>query len=277
VVVAHEHELYRHAGRGEHGHRPVSTPTASSTARSTATACGRSTTTARSTRGAPTRPAPFAIQPDGKIVVRRLGGEGDYFNDPNIDFAVARINTNGSMDHSFGDHGQTYFTMLFQREVLTSVAVQSTARSSWGGVEDVSTGQQIVVARMTSNGGMDNTFKGYGHAPSRDSDRRRPCASWSSGPTNSILVVGSAGGNFAMVRFTRTVRSTRPSAAPLGRSSPTSGGSDGAATAMYTADGQILAAAGPMATLPSPATTTTVRSTTTLRQPRNGQHRFRRH
>jgi uncharacterized delta-60 repeat protein len=42
-----------------------------------------------------------ALQPDGKIVVA-----GYYLNSsPNYDFALARFNTNGSLDSSFGIGG----------------------------------------------------------------------------------------------------------------------------------------------------------------------------
>src|SRR4029079_18766424 len=64
------------------------------------------------------------------------------------------------------------------------------------------------------------------------------------GSNNSILVVGSAGGNFAMVRFTRTGALDSTFGGTTGKVLTNFGGSDGAATAMYTADGQILAAGG---------------------------------
>lgn len=47
-----------------------------------------------------TKPTSFAIQTDGKIVVA-----GNCFNGNDIDFFITRLNTNGTIDNSFGTNG----------------------------------------------------------------------------------------------------------------------------------------------------------------------------
>jgi uncharacterized delta-60 repeat protein len=88
------------------------------------------------------------IQPDGKIVV--CGGIPSSTDFPVA--AVARYNTNGSVDTTFGTSGITTTKNL---GVPTSIALQSDGSivvASFGG------GLEINVARYSSSGSLDTTF-----------------------------------------------------------------------------------------------------------------------
>ena len=103
-----------------------------------------------------------AIQSDGKIVV--VGyvdqGSGDY------DFAVARLNPDGSLDSSFsGDGKQTVAFDLSSnvRDVAGAVAIQSDGKIVVVGTAERSSGNSdFAVARLKSDGTLDNTFSGDG-------------------------------------------------------------------------------------------------------------------
>lgn len=59
------------------------------------------------------------LQADGKMVVA-----GYHFNGTNNDFAVARINSNGTMDMSFGNGGKVFTAIGSGNDAAGSVAVQ---------------------------------------------------------------------------------------------------------------------------------------------------------
>ena len=95
-----------------------------------------------------------AIQKDGKIVV-----SGFATNGGNVDFAVVRYNTDGSLDTSFGGTGKVttdfgglgdnIFSMVLQGDGKILVAGQS--RDS-----------DFAVVRYNTNGTLDTTFHGTG-------------------------------------------------------------------------------------------------------------------
>lgn len=106
-----------------------------------------------------------AVQNDGKIVVagRRYSGGND-------DFAVARLNANGSFDSSFDGDGRRSVG-LGDNEVTTGVAVlsdgkilvtgQSSNAAQAGGT---ATKSGIAAIRLNKNGSLDSTFDGDGQA-----------------------------------------------------------------------------------------------------------------
>lgn len=114
----------------------------------------------------PGRANAVIIQADGKIVVA-----GFTFIEPgNLQaFFVARFNTNGALDTSFGSAGKltTSFSDLGQRGIATALAVQPDGKIIAAGYSFFSsTGspQSMAVVRYTSNGTLDNSFDGDGRA-----------------------------------------------------------------------------------------------------------------
>jgi uncharacterized delta-60 repeat protein len=99
-----------------------------------------------------------AIQSDGKIVVA-----GFSFNGRNGDFALARYNSNGSLDTTFDGDGKV--TMDFGGEdYASSVAIQSDGKIVVAGSSQktLNSPYDFALARYTSNGILDTTFGSNG-------------------------------------------------------------------------------------------------------------------
>jgi uncharacterized delta-60 repeat protein len=97
----------------------------------------------------------LALQADGKIVVAGYTGAG--FNE---DFALARFNTNGTLDTTFSVDGKTT-TSFGNNDRANSVLIQSdgkiVAAGSWdGGFSD------FALTRYNTDGTLDSTFSGDG-------------------------------------------------------------------------------------------------------------------
>ncbi|MGH2963977.1 MAG: delta-60 repeat domain-containing protein [Solirubrobacterales bacterium] len=98
-----------------------------------------------------------ALQQNGKLVVagvKRRSSSG-------ADFALARVNPNGSVDPSFSDNGLQTIAFGHQREdEAEAVAVLPNGRIIVSGFSN----EQGVVARLHSNGALDTSFSRDGRA-----------------------------------------------------------------------------------------------------------------
>lgn len=98
------------------------------------------------------RATSVAIQPDGKIVLAG-GSVVGWFND----FAVARFNTDGALDASFGNGGKvlTDFGVSAQAR---SMAVQPDGKIVVAGEANIDGGDNFEVVRYNSDGSLDESF-----------------------------------------------------------------------------------------------------------------------
>jgi uncharacterized delta-60 repeat protein len=71
----------------------------------------------------------IAVQPDGG----RGGGAAGGFVIRGFDFALARYNSNGTLDAGFGTGGTVTTDLASVQDVPSSIALQGTGRSSWWG------------------------------------------------------------------------------------------------------------------------------------------------
>lgn len=100
-----------------------------------------------------------AMQSDGKIVA--AGQYSDRYN--NHGFAVARYQTNGTLDTSFNGTGKANSGLALLEELGRSVAIQSdgkivVAGYGWDGIPGHS--YDVIVRRYTTAGVRDSTFNG---------------------------------------------------------------------------------------------------------------------
>jgi uncharacterized delta-60 repeat protein len=103
----------------------------------------------------------LAIQPDGKIVAGGTSITGNV-NSGNYDFALARYNTDGSLDTGFDGDGK-FTTGLLGQEELKSVAIQADGKIVAAGATNPEGDQPtFAVLRCNANGSLDNTFGGAG-------------------------------------------------------------------------------------------------------------------
>lgn len=96
-----------------------------------------------------------AIQPDGKILV---AGFQDASGNQN--FAVARYNTNGSLDNSFGTGGLSLFDAGTDSDAAWTMALQDDGKIILGGsvYNQFTTFDDYALVRLNSDGTPDNTF-----------------------------------------------------------------------------------------------------------------------
>jgi len=111
----------------------------------------------------------LALQPDGKIVVA-----GYAHNGQNDDFAVARYNTDGSLDPTFGAGGVVTTTFGDYDEWAYGVALQPDGKIVVAGTAQVSDTlpgvYDLALARYHSNGALDTTFGGGDGQVTTDND-----------------------------------------------------------------------------------------------------------
>src|SRR5262245_31488051 len=100
--------------------------------------------------------AAVAIQGDGKLVLA-----GTAFNSSNNtnDFALVRLNANGSLDTTFGTNGKATADFAGAGASATTDQASAVALQSDGKIVVVgSSGADFAVARFNANGSLDTTF-----------------------------------------------------------------------------------------------------------------------
>jgi len=108
----------------------------------------------------------LAIQPDGKILV--VGEQVDLYDFAASQFwtGIVRLNTNGSVDNSFHTNGRVNIQMstpVSASEGARDVVVQNDGKIVITGFATVAPiGQTMYVARLNSDGTLDNGFNGTG-------------------------------------------------------------------------------------------------------------------
>ncbi|HEY2910883.1 MAG TPA: hypothetical protein VGI99_11595 [Gemmataceae bacterium] len=137
------------------------------------------------------------IQSDGKIVAAGTNGN---------DFAVLRLNANGTLDTTFNTTGKE--TLDFGgTDVARAVAIQPEGKIVLAGDFGSPTAADIAVARLNgSNGSLDTSF-GTGGKVTVDVDGADDGRAVQLQPDGKILVVGdtgpvSGGGDVAVIRLT---------------------------------------------------------------------------
>lgn len=179
-----------------------------------------------------------AIQPDGKIVVAGYTGTGNAVN-----FMIARFNASGSLDNTFGFGGYNAVDFAGGPDYGWALALQPDGRIVVAGTVYNGARNVFGVARFDSDGTLDHSF---------DVDGKQ-LYEFSVGPDHwatsvviqggtLILVGGSVGGNFAVVRLTSAGAVDYTFGNGSGRVSRDLGGADYLETLAIGTDGRIYAA-----------------------------------
>ncbi|NUM46498.1 MAG: tandem-95 repeat protein [Anaerolineales bacterium] len=96
-----------------------------------------------------------ALQPDGKIV---LGGYSDAVGTRN-NFALARLNEDGTLDTGFGTNGKTITDFNGLDDQAQGLVIQPSGHIVLGGFADnLDTFNDYAIARYTAAGAIDTTF-----------------------------------------------------------------------------------------------------------------------
>ncbi|HEV2292459.1 MAG TPA: RHS repeat-associated core domain-containing protein [Tepidisphaeraceae bacterium] len=130
------------------------------------------------------------VQTNGKIVV--AGSTGG-------DVALARFNTDGTLDTTFGTNGMVVTNFGATNDKLGDLVLQSDGKIVITG----SSGGDLLVARYTSSGSLDTTFNTNGYRKQdfngSSTDRGNGVEVQSDG---KIIVTGRTGSNVLVARFT---------------------------------------------------------------------------
>lgn len=156
---------------------------------------------ANTDRDAPFDELFFAIQPDGKIVV---AGRARISEGPsNDDFAVARYNTDGSLDTEFDGDGKVIVAFAGRFDEAFSVAIQDDEKIVAAGFSG-STAEDFALARFNPNGSLDSTFDVDGRVTTSFGAGRDGAYSVVIQPDDKIVAAGIAtmtNLDFAIARY----------------------------------------------------------------------------
>lgn len=143
-----------------------------------------------------------ALQPDGKIVVvgRAVAGKATW-----LDFGIARYNSDGTLDTTFGERGNglvttdfgTYYG--FMRDFAGSVIIQSDGKILVGGHSEVSSanGFDFALARYEPDGRLDIGFGDNGRVTTNLVSESDIGCSMALQADGGIIVAGWSSNNYA--------------------------------------------------------------------------------
>lgn len=95
------------------------------------------------------------VQGDGKVVA--VGSAGTVTNSV---FALARYNTDGAMDATFGTNGRALFALSAGDSQANAVALQSDGKIVAAGYANITGSNNFALLRCNTNGVLDSTFSG---------------------------------------------------------------------------------------------------------------------
>ena len=151
--------------------------------------------------------AGLAMQADGKIVV----SGGAAYDGPNSNFALARYNSDGTLDLTFGGDGKVTTDFVGRHDFANAVAIQADDKVVAGGFAGFSRTRgkaRFGVARYNADGTLDTSFSSDGKLTTdftRGDDSVQGVAVQSDG---SIVAVGIAAfattkATFTLARYTQ--------------------------------------------------------------------------
>ena len=140
----------------------------------------------------------LAIQTDGKFLV--AGTTVAAYNDPNENLAVARFNTNGSLDTSFGGTGIVN-SDFGDNEQAKDVVLQKDGKIAVVGRSYNETTSHFLLARYNINGSLDTAFGVNGKVISDFGSDVESGNDAVLQPDGKLLIVGTSNNNLAIARY----------------------------------------------------------------------------
>ena len=147
----------------------------------------------------------IAIQSDGKIIA---GGGTNNAPGSNheYDFALVRINLDGTIDNAFGNNGIVVTNIGLKNNIAYSVAVQPDNKIILAGEANDSIFSDFALVRYNPDGTLDNSFGNNGIVRTELSSTYDLAKSVILQPNGKILVAGSSqsslsNDDFAIVRY----------------------------------------------------------------------------
>jgi uncharacterized delta-60 repeat protein len=142
----------------------------------------------------------LALQPDGKILA--VGTTASVSS--TADYAIVRYKPDGTLDSSFGTNGHV-FVDFGDTDEATCVAIQNDGKILVAGFSVNGTDTDFSLARLNTDGSLDNSFDGDGRMISVISPRIDYLTSMVLQPDGKIVVGGQTNldfvGEFVLARF----------------------------------------------------------------------------
>lgn len=142
----------------------------------------------------------IAIQSDGKIVVAGYSFDGNKDN-----FALVRLNVDGTIDNSFNGNGYVITSIGTTADNINSIAMQSDGSIFAGGFTQSGTNMDFAVAKYTTTGMLDNSFDADGIKITPIGSSTEYISKILLQPDGKIIAVGSSlqtnDYDFAIVRY----------------------------------------------------------------------------
>ncbi len=197
--------------------------------------------------------ASVAIQPDGKIVVAtNTATENKAGTLTSCNIVVFRFNTNGSLDTSFGQNGETEIQLAQGMTAARGIEILAGGQIVVTGTDPRGTnggtvGNVYVVARLTSSGALDTTFgpndQGYNYTTVTSNGTFNGVNALGVDASGDILVGGheqvTGGSSDQVIRFT-AAGMVDTSFANQGVLDLPVGGADGVESIGFQSNGQII-------------------------------------
>ena len=177
-----------------------------------------------------------ALQTDGKIVV---AGATDGFSD----FMLARYNTDGTLDASFGNAGVMITDIGSPNDFLNAVIITAGGKIIAGGSTALNGHNQFVLAGYTAAGIPDVAFGNNGIVTTDFNNVYSSLSSLALQPDGKIVAAGVAGtnnGDFALARYNAD-GSPDLSFNVTGQATSDFGANDWARSVVISSDGKIYA------------------------------------
>jgi len=138
------------------------------------------------------------IQPDGKLVVAGTSYISSY-NGGNYYFALARYNSDGSLDTGFGDGGKVTSTLGVS--AASSVVIQSDGKLVVAGAGNNDSRNDFILSRYNTDGSLDTTFDGDGIVTTNVGSWFGSARALVVQPDGKLVVTGSAYSGHPMTGF----------------------------------------------------------------------------
>ena len=147
-----------------------------------------------------------AIQTDGKIVVVGAAEPRSESGTGKRSFALARYDSDGTLDSSFGAHGRLRTAFSARRAYASGVAIQADGKIVVVGYCGLRSSPHSIqygfaLARYTSDGKLDATFGRSGKVETDFTGRGGAAYGLAIQADGKIVVVGSTSGGFTLARY----------------------------------------------------------------------------
>lgn len=136
-----------------------------------------------------------AIQSDGKIIVAGFSTNGS-----NLDFALARYHSDGSLDNSFGIGGKVTTDFVGDDDAANAIIIQSDGKIVVAGYSYGNTYNDFALVRYNLDGSLDNSF-GTGGKVTTDFGNSFDYAYSIAIQSDGKIVAAGKGDGFALARY----------------------------------------------------------------------------